>query len=81
VTGTKLDEPHSDVKALEAITAPTLILASDHDIVRDEHTADIYPHIPNSQLTIFPNATHMAPFDDAALFNAQSPSRFWRFYA
>ncbi|MFY9610014.1 MAG: alpha/beta hydrolase [Blastocatellia bacterium] len=72
-----LDEPHIDVKALEAITAPTLVLASDHDIIRDEHTVEIYHHIPNSQLAIFPNATHMIPFDDPALFNA-TVERFFR---
>ena len=33
-------------------------------MIRDEHTLDIYHHIPNSQLGIFPNATHMIPFDD-----------------
>ena len=70
VTGMMLDEPHIEVKALEAITAPTLVLASDHDLIRDEHTVEIYHHIPNSQLAIFPNATHMVPFDDPALFNA-----------
>jgi hypothetical protein len=25
--------------------------------------------VPNSQLAIFPNATHMVPYDDSALFN------------
>ena len=65
-----LDEPHIDPKALEAITAPTLILASDHDLIRDEHTLDIYHHIPNSQLAIFPDATHLIPYDDPARFNA-----------
>ncbi len=72
-----LEEPNIDVKALEAITAPTLVLASDHDIVRDEHTVEIYHHIPNSQLAIFPNATHMISFDDPALFNA-TVERFFR---
>jgi pimeloyl-ACP methyl ester carboxylesterase len=72
-----LDEPQIDAKALEAITAPTLVLASDHDIIRDEHTVEIYHHIPNSQLAIFPNATHMIPFDDPALFNA-TVERFFR---
>ena len=70
VVGMMLDEPHIDVKALEAITAPTLVLAGDHDAIRDEHTVEIYHHIPNSQLAILPNATHMVPFDDPALFNA-----------
>jgi pimeloyl-ACP methyl ester carboxylesterase len=72
-----LDEPHIELKALEAITAPTLVLAGDHDIIRDEHTVAIYQHIPNSQLAIFPNATHMVPFDDPVLFNA-TVERFFR---
>jgi len=70
VTQMMLDEPHIDVKALEAITAPTLVLAGDHDVIRDEHTLEIYHHIPNSQLCIFPDATHMIPYDEPARFNA-----------
>jgi hypothetical protein len=30
----------------------------------------IYQHIPNSQLAILPNATHMVSFDDPGSFNA-----------
>jgi pimeloyl-ACP methyl ester carboxylesterase len=70
VTGMMLVEPHIDVKALGTITAPTLVLAGDHDVIRDQHTVDIFHHVPNSQLAIFPNATHMIPFDDPATFNA-----------
>jgi pimeloyl-ACP methyl ester carboxylesterase len=77
VTGMMLKEPNIDVKALEAITAPTLVLAADHDVIQDEHTVDIFHHIPNSQLAIFPNATHMIPFDDPATFNA-TVERFLR---
>jgi pimeloyl-ACP methyl ester carboxylesterase len=77
VTGMMLVEPHVDAKALEAITAPTLVLAADHDVIRDEHTVDIYHHVPHSQLAIFPNATHMIPFDDPATFNA-TVERFLR---
>lgn len=70
VTQMMLDEPHIALTALEAIKVPTLILAADHDLIRDEHTLEIYHHIPNSQLAIFPNATHMVPYDDPARFNA-----------
>ena len=77
VTGMMLVEPNIDVKALEGITAPTLVLAADHDVIRDEHTIDIYHHVPNSQLAIFPNATHMIPYDDPATFNA-TVERFLR---
>jgi len=77
VTGMMLVQPNIDVKALEGITAPTLVLAADHDVIRDEHTIDIYHHVPNSQLAIFPNATHMIPYDDPATFNA-TVERFLR---
>ncbi len=72
-----LEEPHIDPGALNKITAPTLVLASDHDLIMDEHTLDIYHHIPNGQLCIFPNATHMVPYDEPELFNA-TVARFFR---
>ena len=72
-----LDEPHIPLEALDDITAPTLVMAGDHDLVRDEHTVAIFQHIPNGQLAIFPNATHMIPYDDPALFNA-TVDRFFR---
>ncbi len=77
VTAMMLEEPHIPLAALETINAPTLIMASDHDVIRDEHTLDIYHHIPNSQLAIFPNATHIIPYDDPDLFNA-TVDRFFR---
>jgi pimeloyl-ACP methyl ester carboxylesterase len=46
VTQMMLDEPNIEFTSLETITAPTLILAGDHDVIRDEHTLDIYHHIP-----------------------------------
>ena len=72
-----LDAPHFDPKALEAITVPTLVLAGEHDLIRDEHTLEFYHHIPNSQLCIFPDMTHMIPYDEAARFNA-AVERFLR---
>ncbi len=72
-----LTQPQIDPRALEAITAPTLILTGDHDVIRLEHTVEIYHRIPNSQLAVFANATHMLPFDDPASFNA-TVERFLR---
>jgi len=77
VTGIMLTEPHIDAKSLEAIAAPTLVMAGDHDLIRLEHIVDIYNHLVNSQLVIFPNATHMIPFDDPATFNG-AVDRFFR---
>lgn len=77
VTQMLLEEPHIELASLAAITTPTLVLAADHDLIRDEHTVAIYRQLPNAQLVIFPNATHMIPFDDPATFNA-AVDRFFR---
>ena len=77
VTQMLLDEPHIQTEALDTITVPTLVMAGDHDLIRDEHTIEIYHHIHDSQLAIFPNATHMIPFDDPDTFNA-TVERFFR---
>jgi len=70
VTEMMLTEPQIKWTELEKITAPALILASDHDLITDEHTLDIFHHIPNAQLQIFANATHMILFDDPDRFNS-----------
>lgn len=77
VVSMMLVEPNIDPNELKKITAPTLVLAGDHDVIADEHTLDIFHHLPNAQLCIFPNATHMIPFDDPARFNA-AVERFLR---
>ena len=71
------DQPNIDPRALEKIMAPTLVLAGDHDLIRDEHTVEIFHHLPEGRLGIFPGATHMIPFDDPATFNA-TVDRFLR---
>ena len=77
VSSMMLSEPHIEFKELETIKAPTLVLAADHDAIRIKHTVEIYLHIPNGELVIFPGATHMIPFDDPALFNS-TVDRFLR---
>ena len=70
VTEMMLSEPNVPLSELKKIKVPTLILASDHDMIDDHHTVDIFQHIPNAQLAIFPDATHAIPYDDPARFNA-----------
>lgn len=72
-----LDEPNIDAEELVAIEAPTLIMVGDHDVIRPEHAAEIYHHLPNGALKILRNATHMAPQDDPARFN-RAVDRFFR---
>ncbi len=65
-----LDEPHIKPEALEVIKVPVLVLASDHDLISDDHTLEIYHHLSNAQLNIFANATHTIPYDEPERFDA-----------
>jgi len=64
-----LKEPNIDPELIENISAPTLILAGDHDMVRIEHIVEIFNRLPNGQLAVLPDSTHMVPFDNPRLFN------------
>jgi pimeloyl-ACP methyl ester carboxylesterase len=44
---------------LGRITAPTLVVAADDDLIRPEHTIELYRGIPNAQLAIVPGTSHM----------------------
>jgi pimeloyl-ACP methyl ester carboxylesterase len=63
------NQPHIPLTDLATITVPTLVMAADRDVVRDEHTLSMFHAIPKSQLAIFPGATHMIPAQDPARFN------------
>lgn len=64
------NHPNIDPKALASITAPTLVLSGDQDLIRLEHTIAIFNALPNSELAVFPNSTHAVPRDDPEAFNA-----------
>ena len=64
-----LTEPHIDLSLLKKITAPTLVLSSDHDLIRLDHTVAIYEALPNAELAVCPNSTHFVPYDDPTTFN------------
>ena len=53
-----LSEPHIDPKELGTIEAPTLVIASDDDVIRWDHTIELYQSIPNAQLAIVPGTSH-----------------------
>ena len=69
VSSMMFKEPNIDPALLAKVSAPTLVLAGDHDLIRTEHIVEIYTHLPNAQLAIFPDSTHMVPFDNPELFN------------
>jgi pimeloyl-ACP methyl ester carboxylesterase len=47
-----------DDSQLGQIEAPTLVMVGDHDIIRPEHTMEIYQHLPHGQLCILPGSSH-----------------------
>ena len=47
-----------DLAQLAAIEAPTLVIVGDHDIIRAEHTLEIYYHLPHAELCILPGTSH-----------------------
>lgn len=57
---------HSDLKK---IVAPVLIMAGDRDIIKNQHTLEIFENIPNAQLSIMPGETHFTPKSNPHLFN------------
>jgi pimeloyl-ACP methyl ester carboxylesterase len=63
------NQPHIRLTELATITAPTLVMAGDRDVIRDDHTLSLFHAIPQSQLAIFPGGTHMYPQQDAERFN------------
>jgi pimeloyl-ACP methyl ester carboxylesterase len=77
VTSMMFSHPHIPFEDLHKISAPTLVLAGDHDLIRDEHTLEIFHHIPQSQLCIFPDATHLIPWQRPNDFNT-AVDRFFR---
>ncbi|HWA35446.1 MAG TPA: alpha/beta hydrolase [Cyclobacteriaceae bacterium] len=53
-----VSEPHIPAKNLGAIKADVLIMAGDRDIIRTEHTLEIFNNIPGAFLCILPGTTH-----------------------
>jgi pimeloyl-ACP methyl ester carboxylesterase len=49
------------------INCPTLVMASDDDIVLMQHTIETYQAIPNAQLAIVPGTSHVLLFEKPAL--------------
>jgi len=71
-------QPHIALKELRRIAAPTLVMAGDKDVIRAEHTLEIFENIPHAHLAIFPGATHMIPWQDPELFNRTVEKFFTR---
>lgn len=65
-----LNEPHISEKDLTKIKSPVLVIAGDKDVIKQQHTEMMAKQIPNAELKIYKDATHMIPFEKADELNA-----------
>ena len=64
-----INYPNLKYEDLGVIKAKTLIMAGDHDEIKNEHTVKMFEAIPGAQLAIVPNASHYLPSQNPKLFN------------
>lgn len=64
-----LNEPHILPEDLQKITAKTLVLAGEKDVILENHSRLIAKSIPNAELIILKGQTHFAPQENPAIFN------------
>lgn len=70
LAGLLVDQPNIVTKDLSKIKAKVLIIAGDKDIIKNEHSVEIFENIPKAQLCIMPGETHFAPASNPEVFNA-----------
>jgi pimeloyl-ACP methyl ester carboxylesterase len=70
LAGLLVDQPNIATKDLSKIKAKVLIMAGDKDIIKNEHSVEIFENIPKAQLCIMPGETHFAPASSPEVFNA-----------
>ena len=45
--------------AIHSITAPTLVIVGDADVIRPEHAVEMFHRLPHAQLAVLPATDHM----------------------
>ena len=62
-------EPNISLDDLARISAPTLVLVGDDDLISPEHTTALYRAVPKSELAIVPGTSHMLLMEKPSLVN------------
>lgn len=62
-------QPNIAVEELGRITAPTLVISGDDDLITLEHTTTMYRAIPNAQLAVVPGTSHALAMEKPDLVN------------
>ncbi|MGL6128553.1 alpha/beta fold hydrolase [Chryseobacterium artocarpi] len=58
-----LTEPHISKNDLNTIKNPVLIIAGDKDVIKPDHTEFLSKQIPNAELKIYKDTSHMVPYE------------------
>jgi pimeloyl-ACP methyl ester carboxylesterase len=64
-----LKYPNFSLQQLNSIQTPTLVIAGDHDIIKDTHTLALFHALPHSELFIVPHSHHSVPIERAELLS------------
>ena len=64
-----IEQPEIKKESLSMIESPSLIISGDRDIIRLEHTFEIFKGIPRSNLCVLPGTTHWIPYEEPDLMN------------
>ncbi len=64
-----IEQPNIPISDLSKINAQVLIMAGDEDIIKNDHTLEIYENIPKAHLCIMPGENHFTPISNPKLFN------------
>ena len=62
-------EPHHQLADLEQVSAPTLVLLGDDDVISIEHAAALQRAIPVAQVAVVPGTDHALLFEKPELVN------------
>ncbi|QBJ84919.1 alpha/beta hydrolase [Chryseobacterium gleum] len=70
------EQPNIDPKALHSIKVPVLVVGGDYDVIKPEHTLEIFRNIPKANLWILPNSGHSTLVVYTDEFNAKADTFF-----
>jgi pimeloyl-ACP methyl ester carboxylesterase len=62
-------EPNLQASELAAVTARTLVMFSDDDLMTLAHSVEMYDNLPNAELAIVPGTSHFLTQEKPALVN------------
>ena len=70
ILGLMVNDPNVAPEELAALTAPTLVIAGENDMIREDHTRLIAERIPNARLAFVPG-DHFVAAKNPAAFNRE----------